>query len=636
MIIKKRFTLLIAALLAANIGVASAQNTFPIAPEAQTKLIEVLKSDAAFKDKQDACRALALGGTKDAIPALAPLLSDEKLSHMARYALEQIPDPAAKDTLRAALGTAKGLPLVGVISSVGSLRDTAAIPTLTKLLSDPDIEVANAAAVSLGRIGTSASGKALMAALAKPTPSIYDGVMRCAESLPPAEAATLYDAIRKPPAPQPLRMAALRGAILARQDKGLPLLVETLRGNDYALALAAIHTARQLPGAAASKGLAAELESGKLAVDRQLLLVQVLGDRKDKVAGPSLLAFAKKSEGELRAAAIKSIVQVGDASAIPYLAELSAASEDDVSKAARVGLVSFAGREAEAPIVKMLQSPNAKMRLVGVDVIQQRRMTGAIPQLLASAKDADAAVANASLRAIGEIGSNTEASALVKILTDGVSTQAAEGALSAIFVRNRDASMADAVAAALPNAATPTKISLLRVLRRVGGPKALAQTRTAMADPEKDVRDNAIRNLYDWPTPDALPDLMAIAKNPPASANKVLALRGALRLIPQQEAANEQKLASVKEALALVERPEEKRLALTALGGIPTAESLAMVLQNLDNADLKEEASSAAVTIGEQLVKTQPAIVAEAMTQVVKTTGDQKLAKRAQALGGQK
>ena len=632
---KKRLTpLLIAALLAAQIGVASAQVNAPLSKDAETKLIEVLRSNAPFKDKQDACRALAVGGTKDAVPALASLLGDERLSHMARYALEEIPDPASRDALRNALGTAKGLPLVGVIDSVGTERDTAAIATLAGFLKGGDAEVADAAAVSLGRIGTAASARVLMAALAKPTPAVYDGLLRCAETLPAKEAAALYDAIRKPPAPQHLRMAGLRGSIVARQEQGVPLLMESLRGNDYALALAAIQAARELQGAGVTRALAADL--GKLPAERQLLVVQALGDRRDKGAAPQLMAFARKSDGDLRVATVKSIVQISDATTLPLLTEFAVAEDAEVARAARGGLVNFTGREVEAPLIGMLQSTNPKARVAGAELVTQRRMTSAIPQLLLAAGDADATVANATIRAIGEIGGNAEAPALIRLLTNGASMQAAEGALSALYTRNRDASVTNAISVALPNAPAPAKLAMMRVLRRVGGPLGLTALRLAMADTNQEVRENAIRNLTEWPTPDALPDLLSLAKTPPTPANRILALRGLLRLIPQQEAAPDEKLAMVKEALALVERPEEKRLALTALGGIPTIESLALVVQNLANADLKEEASLAAVTIGGQLAKTQPAAVSEAMAQVIKAAPSQDLAKRAQALAGKK
>jgi len=56
----------------------------------EDKLIAILKSDAPFNEKADACRELARGGTPQAVPVLAALLPDDKLSHLARHALEPI------------------------------------------------------------------------------------------------------------------------------------------------------------------------------------------------------------------------------------------------------------------------------------------------------------------------------------------------------------------------------------------------------------------------------------------------------------------------------------------------------------------------------------------------------------------
>ena len=70
----------------------------------EAQLIAVLTSDATLEKKAGACRELARVATKEAVPALAALLGDEKLSHMARYALETIRDPSVDDALRDAMG----------------------------------------------------------------------------------------------------------------------------------------------------------------------------------------------------------------------------------------------------------------------------------------------------------------------------------------------------------------------------------------------------------------------------------------------------------------------------------------------------------------------------------------------------
>jgi len=140
---KMNYTLIIALLFAFAMQ-SFGQTVVPATKQQVDKLIAVLKSDAPHKEKADACRLLALVGTKDAVAPLAALLGDEKLSHMARYGLEPIPDPAVDEALRDSLGKLKGRPLVGVIGSIGVRRDTKAIRPLAKMLLSPDDQVAQA------------------------------------------------------------------------------------------------------------------------------------------------------------------------------------------------------------------------------------------------------------------------------------------------------------------------------------------------------------------------------------------------------------------------------------------------------------------------------------------------------------
>ena len=117
------------------------------------RLAEVLKSGAPRGAKDCACRQLSIIGTEAEVPMLAGLLADENLSHMARYALERIPGPAAPEAMRQALGKVKGKLLVGVINSLGNRRLASAVDNLAPLLSDADPAVAQAAAAALGKIG---------------------------------------------------------------------------------------------------------------------------------------------------------------------------------------------------------------------------------------------------------------------------------------------------------------------------------------------------------------------------------------------------------------------------------------------------------------------------------------------------
>ena len=117
------------------------------------KLVSILKDpQGSLFAKAKSCQRLAVVGDDSAVPALAALLIDERLSHYARFALEPMPGAAADDALRGALGKVKGNLLVGVISSVALRRDKKSLDALAKLVHDADQEVARAATEGLARL----------------------------------------------------------------------------------------------------------------------------------------------------------------------------------------------------------------------------------------------------------------------------------------------------------------------------------------------------------------------------------------------------------------------------------------------------------------------------------------------------
>ena len=733
---KNTLNFALATALLATTAVAAAPAAPAAAPTAaapvlhEAELIAVLKSDAAQKEKADACRALARIGTKKAVPTLAALLGDEQFSHMARYALEPIRDPSVDDALRDAMGKLKGRPLMGVIGSLGVRRDAKAVAAMAKLLADADVDVVQSAARALGKIGTPEAAKALDAALdgasAATQCDLCEGLFRCAEALSAqgqGESQAIYDRLRAlPKAPQQVRAGALRGAILARQQQGIPMMLEAIRGADYVLTAAAARTAIEMPGPEVTAALAAELP--KLPADKQILLVKTLGYRGDATAGPALLALAAKGPDGVRLAAVHNLTHLGYAPALTLLAELSLSGEAELGTAARACLSNFPGKDADATILAMLAHKDAKVRCLAVEMVGQRNVAGSAASLLKAAGDEEEPVRLAALKALRDQAGLAELPALLNLLVKAKSSaesQAAENALSALCARQSgpvggnvvvvkaeygdlpdgpaadvtkqvaalvkagtlavDASndnfgdpanghtkklrieyrvngvtasktvheqetltftatstppaVVDAICAAMTGAQGEAKLAMLRALRSAGGPKALQIVKDAMADNDAQIKDTAIRALCDWSTPDALPMVAELVKTGPTKTIKVLALRGFVRLVPQQDVSDAKKLDSLKEAMALADRNEEKRLTLSALGSVPTAEALAVVTPHLDDPVLKEEACLAAVAIAEKIASGHSAEVTAAMGQVAKLTANKKLAARSKGIARQ-
>jgi hypothetical protein len=171
--------------------------------------------------KAKACQRIGELGAKEAVPALAALLSDEHLNVYARYGLEPIADPSADEALRASMAKLKGKLLIGVINSISKRRDAKAGPVLAKMMYGPDPDVARAAAAAIGSIGSSASAKELQAALAKTSGmtrnTVADATLICAERMladgQRDQAMTLYASLSGPGVPKPVRLAAMQGII---------------------------------------------------------------------------------------------------------------------------------------------------------------------------------------------------------------------------------------------------------------------------------------------------------------------------------------------------------------------------------------------------------------------------------------
>ena len=186
----------------------------------ETQLAAVLETNASRDAKDVVCRHLRTMGTAACVPTLAGLLADKDLSHMARYALERIQDPAAGAALRSALSNVSGGLKAGVAGSLGARRDVAAVPSLIGLLGDGDARHVAAAATSLGAIAAPESASALATA-AKKAPAavkaaVIDGALRAAEQLAAAgkkaEAGVIHKTLSGDDMPAHVKMAVSRKA----------------------------------------------------------------------------------------------------------------------------------------------------------------------------------------------------------------------------------------------------------------------------------------------------------------------------------------------------------------------------------------------------------------------------------------
>ncbi|MEN6424700.1 MAG: hypothetical protein ABFE13_05020, partial [Phycisphaerales bacterium] len=131
----------------------------------------------------------------------------------------------------------------------------------------------------------------------------------------------------------------------------------------------------------------------------------------------------------------------------------------------------------------------------------------------------------------------------------------------------------------------------------------LAAVKAAIGDKDEAVQDEAVRTLSTWPNnwpgdAAAAEVLLALAKTDKKVSHQVLGLRGYLQYIRGAEAlAGDQKLARVKDLLGLIQRSEEKRLAVSVVGGVPAAGAFDLLTTLSAVPAVTEEACSAMLNL---------------------------------------
>jgi len=615
MIKKKYFSWCVVLMMVALASGTMAQDRpGPIPDAKESDLISILQSTAPKAEKAIACKLLAIYGTEQSVPALAPLLADEELASWARIAIEAIPGPAADAALHDAVDKLQDRLLIGVINSIGVRRDANAIDTLVQKLDDTNAGVVSAAAVALGHIGGERAAKALTLSLADAPPAvrsaIAEGCILCAEwflaNKMTDEAVKVYDTVREAAVPNQRHLEAIRGAILARRSDGIPLLIEQLQSEDKERLGIGLRTARELSGIDVTEALSGEL--ARLSPDRRPLLLLAMADRNDLAVLPTVLKAAQSSQNEMRITAIKILIRLGNVSCIPVLLEAATEDDDELEQTALETLVRLPGKNVDAELLTRLSQARGKQRQVLIELAGQRQISEALPVVVSSLRDTDAGIRGAAIRTVGIIGQDQQTADLVKLLQKTNSSgqrEDIEKALRAISSRCGVKCIPHLQVLMQSNDNELHMIGL-HALAIIGGADALTAVKSAIESAGSPVQDEAVRILSNWPNnwpedSDAGQILLMLATSSEKMPHQVLGLRGYLQYIRgNKKLNNEQKVTKIKDVLSHIKRPEEKRQAIAVLAEAPNSSTLELLTTLAEDPTVIEEAYSAMVRIAGQ------------------------------------
>jgi HEAT repeat protein len=591
------------------------------AADAQTaneeqRFIAVLQSGASLAEKDAACSRLKLIGTARCVPALSALLTDEQLSHSARYALEPMQAPEASQALLDALSKTKGLIKVGLINSLAARRETRAVAELAKLLQDPDTLVVSASARALGQIANPAAVKALQTASKNTSDPLHaaavDGLLRSGtrllEAKEQSKALALFEHLYNTEQKDSVRLAAFEGMIRASGKSGLTLMVNGIQSEPGPSQTAALQLVGEIEAPHATETLAGLLS--KLPPNTQVALIDGLGQRGDPAATPALVALASTGGIEVRIPIINALATIGDASVVGLLAQLAAAGSSDQQRAARQALVDLRRGAVTETLVAQLGSSNPAVQSELARALGSRGDRAAIPKLLQLAANSSDSTRNASLQALAMLVDEPQLGSLVQLVTQAKDpaqrAQAAEAVSSAsLRLQSRQGgAKLQALADGLNHGSNEARIALLPICSGLANSVIRGALRSALKDADPQVRAAATRALCESVDPELLDDVVRVAGATQDNKMRTLAITGGVRLASQEEGAKlpiPQRVAALKSLLGVADQPEQKRLVLAGLAETPDLESLKLVEPLLDDPSVQSEAARAVVKLAATL-----------------------------------
>ena len=423
-------------------------------------------------------------------------------------------------------------------------------------------------------------------------------------------------------------LAAVAIGVLERQGGAavVPVLFEMASADIGGAGATAKLALCRLPGAEVDAAAVALLNNPE-PVSRRLA-IELVTQRHIAAAVPALLQAARDSDPKVRLASLKALGDLAGPAQLPTLLELLVKSAATAEMQAAEGTVTAICFRSAEPVAGSI----AVIKAVYGDLANGH--SADVTNKVVDAVKRGATTVTASNSEFGDPAGGLVKQLRIDYQINGqkFSKTCAESATITLAANIVSPACANAVFAALPGTQGPAKLAMLRILRSIGGQRALAAVLAATTDADAATQTAALRVLCEWPGAEALPKLAQLAKSATDPVIRILALRGYVRLADQSEAATGQKLATLKDALALAGRDEERKLVLAALGKIRSVDALALVSPYLDSAPIKEEAALAAVAIAENLPAPRPAQVASAMRQVVKVTANTQLAQRAKTL----
>ena len=465
--------------------------------------------------KKMVCKQLRICGSEASVKALKDQLTNPELSFIVRYAIQNIASKEVAPAMREAFGKTNDLNVkIGLITSLGVLRDVKSIELAASLIDEKDRNALKAALIAFEQIPAvdsykyikqigSKHGNFLKIQYELSLVNCLKNLVKTAELSSKARVGFINELVsfaKDQASLTRVRVSALNALaecdVELAQQTALGLLdckklaVATNAANFFRLTQANIPFAKKISN------------FGSLNDRVQVLLLEGIANRADSTGLALVRENLNSRNARVRNAALKAIAVVGqdaDVDTLIALAKKLGGNERHVMIA--IAAMKAAGTNDQ--LIKLLGSSSDKE--VVINAVRARNIPVALPALCKLAKSGDGKIANAALSAIGSIATEKELNIVLPIVCE-VPTDNARRAVIEIYNDSTDSKKAAGeIIAAMKTAKSAAKICLIRALSAAQIPMVLDALQEELKANNPAIAKAVAETLNEWKNRNALP-----------------------------------------------------------------------------------------------------------------------------------
>ncbi|MBK8946251.1 MAG: HEAT repeat domain-containing protein [Ignavibacteriae bacterium] len=598
----------------------------------EAELLNFIKSDLSYDAKFFASRELRIVGSEKSINDLKEFLQNEKMSSLARYALESIENEKVDILFCETIPKVSKENQIGIINSLGVRKNKFSIKILSELLNNNDEYIRVSAASALGKIANedclpilenhfSVSNMNLRNEIFHSYINILDKIS--IEKNVHSKYLKLYESDN---IPNSIKQAALLGLLNSSSNLSEEILVR-IKNEPNELKFIPISKIKYLPKETDFTNFAKLLTS--LSAENQIQLLgvfEIIGCEKTK---PFIKNLIDSENEHVRIAAIKSLRKIGNKDDVIFLANTATEKEGDEKYYAREILDVINGQNVDESIMENLKNNNEKLLPELIRSAGNRKILNAVNQILELTKSENKIVKSESFKTLEEIATINDINKIINILKlqkDNGDKRKAEFTISTILKKSDNKNVAaDQIIIEFNESKNDNdKFSFLRLLGQTENDNAYNILVKELNNPNKEISLSAINGISLWKNSKPRDILLNVAQQSDGVIQSA-ALKGFTNFIEiDKDLMVDQKIEFYKKSLELSKTSNEKNIALDGIGRIDDFKSLDIFKTYINQSDLKETVEDGINRVGWHLHKSNPEKVKEYILYFIENVEDEK------------